>query len=87
MTWVPTVQGDLPYLARIFQEIALRSFAPSEEEESHDVTSARHFVIASNINNGSEMRKTFFLVLDMGFECLFVSCHFREYSVITLGLA
>ena len=39
MDRVLTVQGYLPYLGHNFQNIALRTFPPTEEEESCDVTS------------------------------------------------
>ena len=60
VTWVPNVQGDLPYRCYIFHKITLSSFAPSEEEESCDVTSARHYLRGSYNSNLFEVRKTFF---------------------------
>ena len=88
VTWVPNVQGDLPYQCYISHKITLSSFAPSEEEKSCDVTSTRHYLRGSYSSNLFEVRKTFFfLVLVVLSECLFISCHFREYGGITLGLA
>ena len=83
MTCVPNVQGDLPYQCYISHKITLSSFAPSEEEVSCDVTSARHYLRGSYNSNLFEVRKFFFWVLVVLSECLFISCHFREYGVIT----
>ena len=87
MTWVPNVQGDLPSQRYISREITLSSFAPSEEEESSDVTSARHLWLVHVNKCACEVRKLLFVIALSLFVIFYLVCYIHEYTEINLWMA